>query len=1151
MTRFLQSNRSDIGLVDRFDLSEIYTQDSRFALSNILLDPDGLDQIFGLSSDGLTREDIRTAGGLDRPVIHSLGIADQMLSAVSFDLSQRITTDKAVGEPGKHSFTTNSRSDNIIVFSGGIAANKIEYNFLDESGEVRTTTVPTSRESLFDSIKDDEGRFTTASYPGLFRIRRRSHVNEIKLDPTLLIERSAVVESPTDLVNLPIYMRTSNNPDPSVTLVSAYATKNSPIILPVRISSTASISFSRATANASSPAFVYGWELRRFSDGALVRGQSINSRGNITTANISINVTGTIGAGVNCLLYVYLDPGVIVSANLSGIGLTELLGGQDIGLVGFNSLRELDISGNNLSTVPVWLKTLYAQLQLLNIRGNTFWNNGIVSYFDYQDLRTSGITGANTSINPPNITLSQVLGYSGWRPNGSRVSGYDGDFATIQDTFGRLYKDARANSISGTTPVTTNLQNGFRPFSQLTDLNIGPNARLVNPDFSRLFPALRNLTIDRPSDKSPAVLWGLIPKLNNNKGLMSINISGHEGNVGGSIKYLGNTLEWDESEVGWTTAKADQFIGQFQITNLDINRRDQEGISIGNGYFGGVCTDSSDVPNVTVDGAPKYHHIQSGTVAEAWSGWLSRLQQFRSRRNDIAFKIAKGNSLVWNNLRIIDLHWMGNYGTRNKVEYNKNLGVGQLNATDILNAASLTNVQAWRSGWWGKIFSIREAKSLTNLNLGANEWLGYEGPAGEEFLLPENFVPTATTDSFSNLQFLYLHYLWAGGDRNLELKTTDLQNLPKLRQLHLTDSFIGGVFPTIPPNNSLTSGVVFDCWLRNSRFRDLRALGSSISSRVGLIWAPLQGSGVGGALLPVFAPLGTNTTLRYVNFNGSLSSRYSGSWGDGGKRGKVITSLAPGQTPESVTPSVTWTSRNNNNTANAVSSKLFHNSQGSYFPVEQITVGDNVESGGGVIGRVTQIDRAHSFIYLDTNVNISNQTLTFRRRGQDISLYFNNHSNLQQVYLDDCKLVGNIPRFVGCPLLSTVTLNSNLLSGYVAGTFQNITGVAIDTLSAPRLRTFNANNNAFTVSAIRLMISDLHAVAVYFSEKNIRVNIRVRLLGTKINTSTGQYQNWTRSEIFNGTSSSGGGNTIPDSLETKFNQLGPGSLYPGITIELF
>jgi hypothetical protein len=112
-------------------------------------------------------------------------------------------------------------------------------------------------------------------------------------------------------------------------LLETYATKNSPIVLPVRISSTASISFSRSPVglNASSPPFVFGWELKRFSDNLLVRGGSVNTQGNISVANISINVSGTVGAGVDCLLYVYLNPEVITVANLSNIGLKEIGGG--------------------------------------------------------------------------------------------------------------------------------------------------------------------------------------------------------------------------------------------------------------------------------------------------------------------------------------------------------------------------------------------------------------------------------------------------------------------------------------------------------------------------------------------------------------------------------------------------------------------------------------------------------------------------------------------------------------------------------------------------------------------------------------------------------------------------------------------------------
>ena len=230
--KFLQQNRPNIGLVDRLDLSEIYDSDERLALTNLLLNPDGLDQIYGLNRSGLAKEDIRTMGGLDKPVIHSLAISQWTLGSVSSYLFGQITTDKAIGEPGKHSFTVSELSDNIAVFHGGLAAKKIEYNFLDENGEVRTTTVPTSRESLFNSEKNLAGEYTSASYPSLFRIRRRSHLYELRLASKLLIEKGSIIESPTETLKIPTYMRTSANSNPSVVNLECYATKNSPLIHP-------------------------------------------------------------------------------------------------------------------------------------------------------------------------------------------------------------------------------------------------------------------------------------------------------------------------------------------------------------------------------------------------------------------------------------------------------------------------------------------------------------------------------------------------------------------------------------------------------------------------------------------------------------------------------------------------------------------------------------------------------------------------------------------------------------------------------------------------------------------------------------------------------------------------------------------------------
>jgi hypothetical protein len=1136
--KFIQSNRAEIGLVDRFDLSEIYSADERFALSNIGLNPDGLDQIFKLSSDGLTKEDIRTMGGLDRPIIHSLAISDRTLGGVSNDLFGKITTDKAIGEPGKHSFTNNSESDNIVIFHGGIAAKKIEYNFLDENGEVRTTTVPTSRESLFNSTRNVAGDYTEVSYPGLFRIRRRSHVNEIKLGSKLLIPRGAVVESPTDTLNLPVYMRTGSNTSPGVTTLQCYATKNSPIVLPVRIFNSASISFSRQSANSGSPGFVFGWELKRQSDLATVRGGSVNSVGAITTVNISISTAGTIGNGVDCLLYVYLDPSVITVARLSGIGLRELSGGQDIGLVGFNALKDLDISNNGLSTLPVWLKTLHGTLERLNIRENVFWNNGIVSHFDYQDLRGSGITGASSAA-PPNLALSQVLGYSGWADTG-RLTQYDGDFATIQDKVGTLYKDSRANSISGGTLPQVDFANGFRPFTALRELNIGPHASVVNGDFYTLFPNLQTIVLDSPGASFNNII-GLFPRLRNNGALMAINFTNQQ-NAGGSIKYIGSTSEW---ATGLSNADKQQFIGQFKVTSFNI--RD---VSV----FGGIATGASDVPNATVDGKPRYHHIESGSVSEAWAGWLAETQSIDAHFTDVAVKLATGNSLLWNKLRSIDVNFAGSKGIRNKIIYNSGVSGGDQTAADVIQAPQLGSINAYSAGWSGKLFSIEGANNLTFANLGNNDWEGFTDSEGRQYLFPNNFATQATESQFSRLNAIYFHYNINGAIRDLEFRENDLENLPKLSTFYILDSYFTGKFPRVV-NNSLTSGVFFNTWIRNCRFRDVSALGSAFSSRVRTIFAPGQGTGVGGSLLPNFASQSTNTSLVYVNFDSSLSSRYPGNWANASLRNKVISPLVTGAV-DSSTPSVTWSSRNNNNTSSANSDKLYHNSPGAFIPSSEIMVGDVVTGAGVPSGtRVTQIDRNGLFVYINNEVTITTQTLTFTRAGQNISGFFDNHLSLDEVYLSNCRVSGAMPTFANCTNIRFINLRNNLLSQYVVGTFKNITGVSTSRRTTPALRIAYLEDNAFTPLAIRDIISDMHDIAVYYASLNIRPNIQIRLLGTKLNTALNQYQNYTRAEIFTQgstfTDSAGETITIPDPLETKFNQLGPGRLYPGVSIELF
>jgi hypothetical protein len=344
-------------------------------------------------------------------------------------------------------------------------------------------------------------------------------------------------------------------------------------------------------------------------------------------------------------------------------------------------------------------------------------------------------------------------------------------------------------------------------------------------------------------------------------------------------------------------------------------------------------------------------------------------------------------------------------------------------------------------------------------------------------------------------------------------------------------------------------------WMANCRFRDLSALGSSVTSRVSLIWAPVQGSGTGGALLPNFKSTSVNSVLYYVAFNSSLSVRYPGNWHIESLRNRVMVSLANG-TVETSTPSVTWTSRNNLNTLNATSEKLYHSSPGAYSPFTQVMVGDIVTGTGVPTGtRVTQIDRNSLYIYVNNSLTLSGVSLTFTRAGQDITGYFDNHRAMDELYLVDCRLTGAVPSFSGATNLRIVNLSNNLFTSYTLGTLKNITGVNSGSNSTPRLRYFYLERNALSVQSIRWLISDMHDIAVYFAAKGIRPTIDLKILATKLNPITMDYQNYQPSEIFTETSTttnSGGDTiTIPDPLEVKFNQMGQGRLYPGFKIELF
>ena len=147
-----------------------------------------------------------------------------------------------------------------------------------------------------------------------------------------------------------------------------------------------------------------------------------------------------------------------------------------------------------------------------------------------------------------------------------------------------------------------------------------------------------------------------------------------------------------------------------------------------------------------------------------------------------------------------------------------------------------------------------------------------------------------------------------------------------------------------------------------------------------------------------------------------------------------------------------------------------------------------------------------------------------------------------------------IPEFKGNGgKLERIRFQNNLLTKYITGTLQNITGQAISKTSRPRLREFNLSNNPLTLTSIRDIITDAYDMATYYGSNLYTITIDLR--NTKADIANGTLSNYTNDEVFY--QGSPGNETadppisaIPDPLLSKFNQLGSGNLYSKVNIIL-
>lgn len=1201
---FLQQTRSPIGLVDQYNLSEIYDSDQRDALENLLLNPDGLDQIYNLSkgSPPVIKEDIRLIGGLKSPVIESLALFDEVRPSISFDLSTQVRVGADLGEPGKQSYISPGQSDNVIVYQGGLAAKNIEYRYLDLDGQVKITSVSTSRESLFNSQMDDNGNFTSASYPGLIRVRRRGHFNQLKLNAKLFVTKGNITETPNAIMKIPTFMRTNANTSPSVSILEAYATKNSPLEIQIRVLGTGS--FNLGTITPQSEAYFFGFEIKRKSDNAVVMTRVYEGNGvaqkpaDIGGAG-TFNLSGKIGDNQDCILSIYCAPSIIKMIDFSGLNIGENAG-KDIGLIGFDNLEEVYLNGNNLKNIPTWLKVNYKTLKVLNLKRNSFWNNGPVEFFDHQD--DIGKNGSNGD-SAPLLSGTQILSYSGHRDSSSTAAGvdtngkiefYEGVLNTVVDgseaknstTDATKFIKGRARDVAGlaSCDIDSDGSTGFRVFSALESLQIGSAFRTRNADFSKIFPNLLNIDFAREGDGGERC-QGSLPRINNNLNTAGINYNmEHQDNCGGNMRWVGSVPTFLN-----VTGTQTQFIGQFKMKAWNTLRC---GLGPGStNMSGGICTDndmiaSGKVPDVDQDGLKKYSLAAggvNGNAALAWSGWLASLETINLWRNDTAFNIAEGNkTLNWDRLKNIQITHTGEYGKRQKVKYNQkkdgtnDYEAGDLDAYDILYADSLQAINAWRGGWGGRIFSIKDAGSLTTLNVGFINWRGYLDNDGSKYVLPNNFVDRSQKTNLAEqhpLQRLSLHYLQEGSSEELQFRADEFRDMSNLTSFEIRNAYFWGEFPAFCNESQTTTTV--NTWLNANRFYDLSELGTDKNNRFGTIWAPNQGISRGGAIIPNFETSNPNSKLYSVQFYNSLFSNYDASWNVSSKAAKRVFNALHGvpgvptsqgsndpvawgsiAAERNGIPGVTFTAKNRAKVTG--SSRILFASNSNALLLKYVRVGDDIyeaASGGSPIGRVHQVKNGpDAYIVVEENKGWSNKALYFQRAGIQVANYWNDCTNLRWLYFQNCSMVGRIPEFEGNNgQMERVRFQDNLFTTYVPGTLANLSGQAIGKTNRPNLREFNLSYNPLSITSIRDIIDDAHSMAVHHNNNFHTITIDLR--NTKANISGGTFSNYTLDEIFyNGTSGNSGSEPpilpIPDPLLSKFNQLGSGNLYSAINIIL-
>jgi len=1079
MTKFLgfgQLTRPDIGLIADGvqNLAEIYKSDQDTALRNVRLNPEILDIIYGLSNT-ISKEDLRAVSGLSSLLLPTLHLQQSTFNNITNSLDGYVNSRKAIGIDGTRNGSL-VKVDNVMLYNGSIQCDGVTYQTktlnpdtgLYSGGLKRTSAVSTSRASLFNSEKADNGYFNSATYVTTpVRVRRRSHVNRITLNPYTFIPRAPINESPSHKINC--YVGSGGTRATKARKLGLLSTKNSPLKFPCRMSTgTINIGFQDSSAP-----YFFGYQVQPLQsrDGGvptflpLDPGQQLEGS---TSHTVTIDVS-KVGYqnSYDLYVYLYLNPEKVTSLNFSGMSITEFerAGGKDIGLVGFNNLESLTLNGTSMQILPVWLKTLSTKLKNLNIAnsGDSFVE-GPLKYFDYRD------TTASPNADFPLYTMVSYLTV----PKKGAMINQDGD--DWSDASGDASYFAKYVKNLARTAGTH-----FRQFSAMETLSIGNRALGKNPRLDDVFPNLRELNWSGSRYRAP--ISGTFPKINYNGKAVSYNVP--QSGASGSIENIGTSTSMTSAPA---VVNAATHISKYRIEAFNVN---------GEWYRGSGASG-----NIGSAGTPANE--------SDWLTWFQETKSIAIRYSNVSINLQP--TTPWASLQGVSLYASG--GTTFKT------------AGTPFNCPNVPSIDFYATSASGPVPTLgtqANTNKLSYFRLGSGNSITPVVDTGFNYILHPNFAEDRGNAAADHKLDTFSMYSASASGR---FRPNDFKHCYNLTCLYFR--YVGGIignFPNFPTKrNPATETKTIKIHAEGCRFYDLSSLDVNESNRyvardLDYIYAPNNNSSGGGCKLPDFKGIGgaDKTKIRSVTLSSSLTSTYPSGWnGNAQSAGQYIfdnvgsvdgASQVGGLTPN----------RQTNNAGDNEDTIYWLQQGGSVDMRRKVLVNDSVRvSGGGELARVINVDSDR--VYLDQDIpGSASTTFEFVRNTQDISDWFEKgFTDLLRFRAPNCRLSGSINIRSGFTKIQdggsgerALDLSSNALTGYVEGFDRIFSG-------SNRKITITLSYNNFGVGVIRNMLQEL----LDLEKTGNFTNVRVDLNNTKLNATSRAYSNYSQDDLFANTISS-------------------------------